>query len=100
MSFYNTTSETGATLELFTNENKRQSKVIREIFRKSAKPLTPSDVRKLAQKKGCYFLIGSVRRAMSDLTIEGVLTKLEAKKMGAYNHPECFWVEAVNLVND
>ena len=88
--FYNTTNIEGTSL---TNSHKKtatQNEFIKELFN-THKILSPSDVFTIAEEDGRRILIGSVRRAISDLTAEGVLMKLDKRVESMYGSQEYLW---------
>lgn len=97
-SFHNTTNESGEQVDMFENKNSKQEIIVMELFRRHHK-LTAS---------GCFQIypdrtipLTSIRRAISNLTREGKLNKMDGtdprlpdmdfeaeKKMGIYGRME------------
>lgn len=88
--FYNTTSESGATLKKYQSVAKAQEDNIIAIFRDKS-PMSPSQCHRAYEKRFGKVLLTSVRRAITRLTKSGILTKTEIKATGIYNHPEHVW---------
>lgn len=66
-----------------------QENLILELFKSNRMwGLTPSEVHKMTG----ISLITSVRRAMTNLTEEGHLTKTPLKRMGPHNELEHVWI--------
>lgn len=89
MTYYNTTNESGRTLAEYQRAAENQQEAIQMIFERFQRPLTPSQVHAVMSKDTP---ITSVRRAITNLTNEGILTKLNDKQMGVYGRPEHLWV--------
>ena len=89
MSFYNTTHETKAQLEEYREVAVKQEDCIADVFRlQPGSSLSPSEVWVTLGRK---HPLTSVRRAITDLTAEGVLVRTERKKTGIYGRPEYCW---------
>ena len=94
MSYYNTTNETGDELLGFIGKAMNQAEVIIGIYQRAEhKSLTPSDVWKLWAEytRLTQPPLTSIRRAISDLELNGKLIKTDLKKDGIYGRPEHFW---------
>ena len=88
MSYYNTTNEKGEALNKAWTKTDSQKNFIYELF-VQCKALTASECWKLYPDSIDYQTpLTSIRRAMTDLTIEGKLIKTDIKKQGIYNRPE------------
>lgn len=92
-SHYNTTHETGETLERFERQASRQEDVILRWFRRHPGRLyTPSQINGLLPGAP----ITSIRRALTNLTKAGHLVKTGHKRSGDYGRPEHCWVYPVD----
>lgn len=72
-------------------EDKTQSKRVESIIRENGKNMTPYEVHKVYESIYTHVPITSIRRAMSRLTDEGVLTMTGEKRMGDYNRSNFVW---------
>ena len=89
--YYNTNSLSGEDLLAADNTAMKQEDRIYEFFRANDDMLmTPSEVGKELFRYTSVPLT-SVRRAISNLTKQGVLTKTEVTKDGLYGKPEYCW---------
>jgi len=87
-SFYNTTGVTGNQLQQYRQQAESQESVILQFFLEHPhSAYTPSELSKLLPRAP----LTSIRRAVSDLTREGLLEKTTAQKNGIYNRPEYKW---------
>ena len=90
--YYNTTNLTGADLVEATQKAGAQEEVILAFFK--AKKIekfawSPSEV-----WEACFFgrcPLTSVRRAMTNLTNQGKLERMDEQKKGPYGRPEHYW---------
>ena len=89
--FYNTINEVTNTLVASNQTTRTQEKVILDCFKSAQEPLSPSMVHFLTKLK-CP--ITSIRRAMSDLSKDGKLVKLEQFTIGKFGKREHLWIEA------
>ena len=89
--FYNTINEVTNTLVASNQTTRTQEKVILDCFKSAQEPLSPSMVHFLTKLK-CP--ITSIRRAMSDLSKDGKLVKLEQFTIGKFGKKEHLWMEA------
>ena len=89
--FYNTINEVTNTLVASNQTTRTQEKVILDCFKSAQEPLSPSMVHFLTKLK-CP--ITSIRRAMSDLSKDGKLVKLEQFTIGKFGKKEHLWIEA------
>ncbi len=78
--YYNTTNETGSKLKASRSKASRQKDVILNVFKRGTK-LSPEDVLRYSELNAP---ITSIRRAISDLTEEGLLIKTDTMKKGMY----------------
>lgn len=86
--FYNTTNLSGAALTNEVSVALTQRNKILDLFNSNPeKELTPFEVLELAALN----CINSVRRAMTNLTTDGVLVKTTTKKMGDFGKPNYCW---------
>lgn len=92
MSYFNTTNLKGPQLDKEVVNAKNQVEAIKMIYRKTKYPMSPSEVerayRLMTHKR---ISINSIRRAISDLTRQGFLSKLNKKKEGPWGKPEHYW---------
>jgi hypothetical protein len=91
MSYYNTTQENQAQLTIYDDMAKKQEDVILNIYRKRI-PMSPSIVHGITTHLGHEWPLTSVRRAITNLTKQGMLSRTEEKQVGIYNRPEFKWV--------
>ncbi len=96
--FYNTTGETGRTLDLFAHKATDQETEILAYFvryRHHHAGFTPSEVwTGLYRGLSGLVPLTSVRRAISNLTARGALLKTERKRLSGYGRPEHVWTLA------
>lgn len=90
MSHYNTTNLTGKEYETATKKTEFQCVVILRIFRNGSK-LTPFDIQKITISMGYNYPITSIRRAITDLTNSGQLTKCDKFRDGEYGAKNHLW---------
>ena len=96
MAYYNTNRETGATLSLSWGKSDKQETMILEIFsdrmRHTLNGLAPHQVRdQIVQRYSKHYPLTSIRRAMSNLTDDGKLIKLDRMVMGNYGKNVHTW---------
>jgi hypothetical protein len=72
-------------------EDKKQSKRVESIIRENGAGMTPPQVHKVYESIYTHVPITSIRRAMTKLTDEGVLTMTGEKRMGDYNKTNFVW---------
>lgn len=90
MTYYNTNSLSGETLERKKRKLNRQESEIIELFKKHNR-LSPGKIFGQGMMKGNP-PITSIRRAISDLTKkDGMLRKLDVMVPGIYEEPEHVW---------
>ena len=88
--FHNTIDASGATLENHIATTVVQNDRILEIFKKSkGKPLTPREVWRIDKKAT---ELTSVRRAINNLTMIGLLKKSEFKKVETAGAQNFCWI--------
>ena len=90
--FYNTINEVTNVLVASNNTSRTQENIILDCFKSAKEPLSPSMVHFLTKLK-CP--ITSIRRAMSDLTKRGRLTKTPKYTIGKFGKKEHLWVRSV-----
>ena len=89
--FYNTINEVSSVLVTSHTNTRTQEAIILDCFKSAQEPLSPSMVHFLTKLK-CP--ITSIRRAMSDLSKDGKLVKLEQFTIGKFGKREHLWMEA------
>ena len=87
--FYNTINEVSSVLITSHTNTRTQEEIILDCFKSAQEPLSPSMVHFLTKLK-CP--ITSIRRAMSDLTKSGSLTKTPKYTIGKFGKKEHLWV--------
>jgi len=88
MSFYNTTHETGSTLKESHHKASSQESKILNYFLMSGDPLSPSMI---LQQMRLNCPITSVRRALTNLTLDNKLIKTDGYCIGTYGKREHLW---------
>ena len=89
MSYYNTNNETGDTLTASrTRVNIQEREIIAAFNGRPGRKMTPFDVQ---DDVGHHVPITSIRRAITNLTSRGVLTKSDAMKLGRYGKMNHCW---------
>jgi len=88
--YYNTTNEKGVELKKNISKANHQNMRVMELFQEDmgSNRYSPSQVMGLALP---HAPITSVRRAMSDLTKAGYLTRTQDKIYGIYGRKEYIW---------
>lgn len=89
MTFWNTTAEAGQTLATYRQSAMKQEEAVLALFRARRLPMSPSQVHRHLGPG--MTPLTSIRRAMSNLTRDGLLEKMEVKVEGIYSHPEHLW---------
>lgn len=91
--YYNTTKTTANKLKKFVKNNKGQNKLILELFKINPKlELSPFEVQTaLKRLRLLNAPITSIRRAITDLTTEGGLTRTATRKLGPYGRDSFCW---------
>ena len=87
--YHNTTESTGHQLRRYQGKAKSQEDQILEWFKTYGRQATPSKLCKLIYYNRVP--ITSVRRAFTNLTVAGKLTKTNRQKKGPYGRPEFLW---------
>jgi len=88
VSFYNTNKENSEESADSSRKAKRQEIVIYDLFLLFNEPLSPSMVYKALNEK---WPITSIRRAMTNLTDDGVIVKTQETVKGVYGKNEHLW---------
>jgi len=88
---HNTTRLEGDELAQAKRRARKQEDVILAVFRASETPLGPWEVMHRCHAAGHAFLIGSVRRAITNLTEAGALEKLATFRRGDAGAKEHEW---------
>jgi len=88
MSFYNTTHETGDVLKESHHRASSQESRILNYFLMFGKPLSPSMI---LQQMSLNCPITSVRRALTNLTLDNKLFKTDDYCIGTYGKREHLW---------
>ena len=88
MSFYNTTHETGSTLKESHHKATSQESRILNYFLMFGKPLSPLMI---LQQMSLNCPITSVRRALTNLTLDNKLIKTDDYVVGDYGKREHLW---------
>ena len=86
--FYNTINEVSSSLVTSHKNARTQQTIILKCFKQAQEPLSPSMVHFLTKLK-CP--ITSIRRAMSDLSKDGKLVKLDQFTIGKFGKREHLW---------
>lgn len=89
--FHNTTRLSGAELREAVLAAEKQDDAVLAIFRNARGPLSPSDVWGQVQQAGKAWPLTSIRRAITNLTDDGALARLDLQKPGIYGKPEHLW---------
>jgi len=87
--FYNTNNEKGKDLKNSRNSANTQEKIILDFFRVNSNlRLSPFDIQNVLELNAP---ITSIRRAITNLTIEGKLKKTTTMKLGPYGKKVHTW---------
>jgi len=89
--FYNTIKQTGQLLLNYRERAANQNDIVLYVFQIQQQPLTPFEVQNELEKKGYHWPITSIRRAITSLTDDGKLRKLEILKNEMYGKPNHQW---------
>lgn len=87
--YYQTTKLTAEQHKEYSEKAETQKARILAWFRSTREKFTPFEVQAAILPDAP---ITSIRRAITDLTKEGLLTKLEAQKCEVYGHTNHLWV--------
>ena len=87
--FHNTIHAKGIELQkLIVNAKRQEDKILRFFYENAGKGFTPFDVQK---RMNLNAPITSVRRAITNLTRDEYLVKMEVKKSGPYGVANHYW---------
>lgn len=89
-SYFQTTEKTVSELITAEKKAKRQEDIALEIFKKNS-PLSPSQALKIWCKGNKAIPLTSLRRALSNLTRDGLLVKTNILVDGMYGEREHLW---------
>lgn len=88
MTFYNTNKERGAELQASRRQTNRQENIILEHYRQRPDcPISPSQIFQIHNE----WPLTSIRRAITNLTLAGYLTKTSYMNIGIYGKKEHCW---------
>ena len=87
--YHNTTQTTGAELRQFTAAVQNQDAAVLLFFRRVGQPMSPRYVWVHGFDRSIE--LTSVRRAISNLTRDGLLVKTDVQLPGAKGRPEYLW---------
>ena len=94
--FYNTTNEENPQLDVFCKKADSQDNLITDLFLcDPPRKFTPSEVWQKLIRIGNIDKdtpLTSIRRSINTLTKEGILRKLDEKRIGFYGRPESCWI--------
>ena len=85
MTYYNTTKENPEQTNIFTESNKKQDEVIKDIINNYQGTFTPRRIFKICPK---HYELTSVRRALDTLKKHGFVVETGNKLMGDKGRPE------------
>ena len=89
MSYYNTNNETGDTLTRSRSTvNNQEEDIIAVFTSRPGRKMTPFDIQ---DDVGHHVPITSIRRAITDLTEKGLLSKSDVMKLGRYGKMNHCW---------
>lgn len=89
MTFYNTTNESGDVLAQFKRKARSQDIRVLDFFLANPKSLvTPCDVWASLLRAD---VLTSIRRSVTNLTVEGLLIKTDLRAEGVYGRPCHLW---------
>ena len=91
MSFYNTTNESGDKLRSYRGRSESQEVVVLAFFSSHSGSYSPSQIH---ERVGSQSPLTSTRRAITNLTTDGKLVKLDRKIRGPFGRPEYLWQRA------
>ena len=105
MTYYNTNRISSEQLNLYNRQAESQEEQIFSIFWEcEPKPFTPSEImnelnfRRTKEEQHPY-PITSIRRAMTDLTKDGKLVKMNKVTVGPYGKSEHYWKLSDSALN-
>ena len=89
--YFNTTNLKGEDLKrAYRTANDQEQKII-AVFKRLVFPNYPLTPYEVLEQSGLNAPITSIRRAMTDLTKEGILEKTTEHRMGPYGKPSYCW---------
>ena len=91
VAYHQTTALTPQQARDYERAASTQDAVVLEVFHASAGPLTPSQVWARCSREGRNWPLTSIRRAISNLTRDGALVKLDFVQNGPWGRPESMW---------
>lgn len=91
VAFHNSIGLTGPELVAANVGASSQDAAVLDVFRRAGRPLTPSDVWRLTSDAGHLWPLTSIRRAITNLTNDDLLVKLDLQRTGIYGRPEGLW---------
>jgi Fe2+ or Zn2+ uptake regulation protein len=91
MSYYNTTNLRGNELKSAQDRARTQEQQVLDIFTLAQRPLSASQVLQRLHLLGKRPPVTSVRRAISNLTRRGELTRTDNRIVGPYRAKEYQW---------
>lgn len=94
VAYHNTTQMTGAALLEAVRAARNQDEAVLAIFERAGRPLTPSDVWRMTSDAGHRWPLTSIRRAITNLTTDERLVRLDFQRTGVYGRPEHLWAVA------
>lgn len=89
-SYHNTTKIKDKPLQAAEASAKDQEENILTLF-KELSPMSPSDAWRVYERRYGSILLTSLRRGITNLTKQKLLTKTEVQKIGIYKRPEYVW---------
>ena len=90
MSYYNTTRQKGEQLKVAWKKTRSQDNKVMDYFNTHGRA-TPSEVWLHFNKYENNVPITSIRRSITNLTGDNMLSKTEDKREGVYGRPEYVW---------
>ena len=91
MTYYNTTAQKGEILDNFKSKASDQNSIIMEWFKANKDKEVSTDDIWINLFDTSVVPQTSIRRSITNLTSEGLLEKLDKKKMGIYGRPVYLW---------
>lgn len=86
--YHNTTAQAGAILVTYAEKAKTQDEEVLEIFKRYSKLTASEAFRWYQDEHSTDVPLTSIRRAISNLSKEGALTKTDDQRTGIYGRPE------------
>ena len=92
MAYYNTTNESGKSLKENTKKTISQNdKILMYFCKNRSREISPSQVHSVIFDNSTP--ITSIRRSITNLTNDGLLTKTKTKRVGNYGNSEHCWIK-------